>query len=138
MKPIKFAGLFFCLVSFSALAMLPPLTNKELEAESNIIVLGEVTSIDKTGEKEKNNAASKTGFVAALRVDKVIKGSPKNELKIKFWDYDYKPGYTGGADHVHHVGEKGKFYLSCNDAGECRLSHWNGYIAEGEENPFDR
>lgn len=125
---IVIAGLLVLHVS-SALALMPPMSEKELKERSNTIVMGHVTLVKKTGEFIKGRCADKTGKIATLMVDKTIKGSPPKEFKIHFFDYNFKEGCVGSPDRVHYKGEKGKYYLKCIES-KCRLTHWNGFEKE--------
>lgn len=121
------------LTSLVVHAMLPPLSKEELEKDSNIIAHGTITAVKPTGEKSETKNAKKVEYLATFKVAKTIKGAKHETLYIKFTSVDYAPGYTGGADHFHHEGETGIFYLSCN-GDQCRLTHWNG-VDDGN-NPF--
>lgn len=116
-----------------ALALMPPMELAELEAESNTIVLGEITDITSTGELIENPCVTKTGYKATLKVLKVIKGKADDKLTIRFKKFDFKEGCVGSPDHRHFVGENGKFYLSCQEDHICRLTHWNGVIKNASD-----
>lgn len=127
-KHIAFV-LFFIQVYLSAFvvhALMPPLSPEELNKESNKIVIAKVVEVKKTGEFIPGGCADKTGYIATLKVSKTLKGKHADSIKLHFYDYDFKEGCVGSPDRTHSKGEKGKYYLSCNEK-RCRLTHWNGF-----------
>lgn len=131
---IVFLGMCFLRAEFCQ-ALMPPLDEEELNTQSNVIVLGEVVAVLPTGEIQKTECVIKTGYQAHVKVNKVIRGETGSNLFISFFDFDFQNGCVGSPDYRHRKGEKGKFYLSCQKEN-CRLVHWNGFIAEGEEPIF--
>jgi hypothetical protein len=109
----------------AAHALMPPLSQKELKAESNQIVRGKILDVVCTGDNEETHCAKLTGYKATLQVTKTIKGTPYKKLALRFKNYDFKEGCVGSPDAVHYPGEEGLYYLQCTK-DKCRLTHWNG------------
>lgn len=117
----------FVLVVFSGLAqaLMPPMSPEDLVQESNLIVDGEILKVYSAGPKEENKCSINVPHKAMLQVLKTVKGTEFKAVVVKFTKTHYKDGCVGSPDHVHFVGEKGRFHLSCQ-LDECRLTHWNG------------
>jgi len=130
-------NIFIIVLSISTLAnaKLPPLSQEELEADSNVVIKGRIYAVKPTGLTDNNDCRDKTQYRASLAVHKYVRVTAdwKDRNKavfIDYWKYNYKEGCVGPSDHVHHDGEEGTYYLSCKTAWDCRLTHWNGFISK--------
>lgn len=121
------------LYAASSSALMPPMTDKELKRDSNLIVVGRITDVRCTGEIEELACATDTGYKAVLEVKKVLKGEKAKKVDLYFMRTEFKEHCIGSPDTLHYVGEEAKYYLRCT-AERCGLTHWNGieYIKEGE------
>ena len=120
---LAIVGLFF--IQTECLALMPPMELKELEQDSNLIVEGKVVKVYSVGPVEENKCSRNTPHDAVLNILKTHKGTEFKAVVIHFEKTEFKDGCVGSPDHVHHVGESGTFYLSCQ-LDSCRLTHWNG------------
>lgn len=135
-KPVIFGWSLFCLMSLSfvAVALMPPMSDAELKDNANLIVLGKVLKVEKTGKVKKTDCAKITYYKAALKIDKTLKGKKLEEVSLFFGDTKFKEGCVGSPDTIHTEGDVGKYYLQCTD-DRCHLVHWNGVksLTEGKE-----
>lgn len=124
--------LIILLLPMPALALMPPLTEKELKNESNTIVKGKIIKIACTGKFKDTGCANLTGYKASLKVNEVLKGKKLENLNLFFNKYKFKNGCVGSPDAVHYEGEEALYYLKCKKEN-CHLTHWNGidYIEKG-------
>lgn len=121
---------FFIFVCFlfhtvQVLALMPPMKLDDLEQDSNLIVDGKVLKVYPNGKEVDHACSVDRPHAAMLQVNKTYKGTEFKAVVIKFDKTEFKERCVGSPDHVHFVGEEGKFYLSCQ-LDQCRLTHWNG------------
>ena len=62
------------LVPLNAFALLPPMTEEELTANSNTIVKGKIMKVECTGKFKETGCARLTGYKALMKVNETIKG----------------------------------------------------------------
>jgi len=99
------------LLPFGAVALIPPLSNKELLRQSDIIVEGVVSRIDKVGTVFHDHCYGWQKHLAVILVERVVKGA-QNLTSIGV-EYDTRvindKGCVGGRDSYTLM--KGHRYL---------------------------
>jgi hypothetical protein len=119
--------LLMLVISAPAWALTPPIEEKELVNQADLVVRGEITDIRCAPNAFEQGAhATTTHYIATLDVNTVKKGRwPGRTIPILFWDVHYVRGYVGDADHVFRVGERGLYYLVSRDDGHWALINWS-------------
>lgn len=120
------AGLIVA-ASLSALAMTPPISQSDLKREADLIVRGQIVDIQCAPQGfEQTQRATWTWYIATLEVNTLKKGRwPGKRIPILFKDIAYVHGATGDADHIHHVGERGFYYLVSRGDGNWAPINWS-------------
>lgn len=117
-------------VTTSSHAILPPLSDTELNRRANVIVQAEVIGTQIVSEVQANSCSRRTDYVATLKPIRRIKGqvsSPK--FDVHYSHYQLGDGCTGPVGIFVLQGEKGKFHLRCNaDMSDCRVIEPNGFL----------
>ncbi len=123
----KMFVLLIMLVSVPAWALTPPIEERELMREADLVVKGEITGIRCAPDAfEQSGHATTIHYIATLDVNTVKKGRwPGRKISVLFWDVHYVKGYVGDADHVFHVGERGLYYLVSRGDGHWALINWS-------------
>lgn len=124
---------FFLVSAAPAFAALPPLDNAERQAESNIVVRGEIVSIE-ARKKHKRSGYSDLEMVLGIEIAECIKGGlePGTIVYIQCWVADQRPdGWAGdgGQRPRPGKGDKGTFYAEERD-GKLHLLTPNGWDRE--------
>lgn len=124
---------FFLLTAGPALAALPPLDNSERQAESNLIVRGEIVSVD-SRKKRTKLGYSDLEMVLGIKVLECQKGDiePGATVYIHCWTAEERPeGWVGdgGQRPRPRQGDQGLFYAEERD-DQLHLLHPNGWERE--------
>ena len=124
--------ILFSLLVFSqpVFALTPPLPEKQLEEESDLIVEGIVEEpIRCLGKVDENKCYADRKYSVPMKVIKVKKGKAKKgeALKITFHYYDYgKSNCVGDQTAILHSGDQGIYYLRRLEDGTFMPVHWSG------------
>ena len=124
---------FFLLTAAPAFAALPPLDNAERQAESNVIVRGEIVSIE-SKKKRIRWGYSNLEMILSVKISECTKGDlePGTVVHIRCWTADDRPnGWAGdgGQRPTPSEGAKGVFYAQ-DRGGELHLLTPNGWDHE--------
>lgn len=123
----KMLAVLILLISAHALALTPPIEQVDLQKQADLIVKGEIVAIKCAPQGYgQNHCATWDWYVATLDVNTVRKGKwPGRSIPILFRDLQFVKGCVGDADHVHHVGERGFYYLISRGDGNWSLINWS-------------
>lgn len=105
----------------------PPIEMPELKRGADLIVKGEITDVSCAPRGyEQSEHATWTWYVATLTINTLKKGKwPGKTIPILFSSVRYVRGYVGDADHIHHVGERGFYYLVSRGDGYWAPMNWS-------------
>lgn len=114
-------------VAVSGDAMTPPIEKEDLRNQSDLIVRGQIVDVQCAPQGyEQSRCATWTWYVATLEINTLKKGRwPGRKVPIVFKDIRYVHGCTGDADHIHHVGERGFYYLVSRGDGNWAPVNWS-------------
>lgn len=122
---MKFFSLFVILTASIAIAATPPMSQEELQKESDQIVIARIDHIKCNGKTKERSCSFSTPYEATLRIQKTLKGKEFKELKLLFSQTRFKARCVGPSDPLHFKGEVAKFFLKCSADG-CGLTASNG------------
>lgn len=123
----KVLAVLIALASVRGFALTPPIEPADLLHQADLIVKGEVTDIQCAPQGyEQNRCATWDWYLATLQVNTVKKGKwPGRTLPILFRDVHFVKGCVGDSDHIHHLGERGFYYLVSRGDGNWALVNWS-------------
>lgn len=135
-RRIWFGGILTLAIVATALyahrsfGLTPPLDDAELQAQSDLIIVGEVGApLQCAGRAEQKDIGLVAHYVIPVTIREVTKGigKPGDILTLRFTHVFYKRGYTGDQDADHYPGEVGKYHLQrLKEEGHVRTTHWSG------------
>lgn len=131
---IKFVVLLGLTLSFSAWALIPPLSENELKQEANLIVEGHVVQIQKFEKPFKDRCYKWQKYVADFEVRKTLKGQSPKIIKIYYQsfvkDIAYPPCVGGETSYYLSTGSSYKLYLadSVHGEGSYHFINWSGVM----------
>lgn len=122
--------LFLICINNQSHAILPPLSETELEKRANVIVQAEVLGTQIVADVQTNSCTRKTEYVATLKPIRRIKGQVSTpKFDVYYSHYELSDGCTGPVGVFVLQGEKGKFHLRCNaNMSNCTIIQPNGFL----------
>ena len=130
MKRLLLLFAFLMLLAGPAWAALPPLSDAERQSGSNVIVRGEIVSIE-SRKKVLKWGASNLEMILTIKIEECLKGGLEagSVVMIQCWVADDRPdGWAGdgGQRPRPDTGDKGRFYAE-DRGGKLHLLHPNGW-----------
>jgi hypothetical protein len=124
---------FFFLAAAPAMAALPPLDDAQRQAESNVVVRGEIVRIE-SRKKRIRWGYSNREMILSVKISECTKGGLEvgTVVFLQCWAADDRPdGWVGdgGQRPTPREGDKGLFYAEERD-GKLHLLHPNGWDSE--------
>jgi hypothetical protein len=124
---------FLLFLAAPAFAALPPLDHAERQAESNVIVRGEIVSVDSRKKKIKWGY-SDLEMTLGIKIAECTKGGlePGTVIYVECWTAEDRPnGWAGdgGQRPRPDKGDRGTFYAE-DRGGKLHLLHPNGWDSE--------
>ncbi|MCA9777984.1 MAG: hypothetical protein KC800_14745 [Candidatus Eremiobacteraeota bacterium] len=125
--------LFLLATAGPAWAALPPLSDAERQAESEVIVRGEIMSIE-AREKLLKAGSSNLEMILTIKIKECLKGGLEvgSVVMIQCWVAQERPeGWAGdgGQRPKPLAGDEGTFYAK-DRGGKLHLLHPNGWDAQ--------
>ena len=124
-------AIIFVITVSGGYGLIPPLSDKELEEESDLIIKGFVLGVLKTG-KSTSDKWERHHFNSWVRIDKVYKGDAvvKSSIVVNWTDYIFTgkdKDHIGGPSGISlYPGETVKLYLKFNKStGSYYGDRWN-------------